>query len=69
MSEGKWSGGAANRTWARTNGRITDLPGDPERGARLFADHAHEIFWCETCGRTHPLIEHRDCRKPTYQEG
>lgn len=35
------------------------------RGARLSAQMAGEIFWCEVCGRTHPLIEHRECRKPT----
>jgi hypothetical protein len=66
VSEGKWSGGIANRTWARTNGRVIDLPGDAERGARLYAEHKDEIFWCETCGRTHPLREHQDCRNPAH---
>jgi hypothetical protein len=37
--------------------------------ARLFAEHAHENFWREVCGRTHPLIEHRECRNPTHRKG
>ncbi len=63
VSEGKWSGGIANRTWQRTTGRVTDLPGDKERGERLALEMDGERFWCETCGRTHPLIEHRRCRE------
>jgi hypothetical protein len=39
-----------------------------ERGARLYAQLADEVFWCETCGRTHPLREHRECRKPTHRK-
>ncbi len=62
MSEGKWSGGRANRTWARSNGQVTYLPGDAARGARLYALLAGERFLCEICGRTHPLREHRICR-------
>jgi hypothetical protein len=30
---------------------------------RLFDEHADEIFWCETCERTHPLRELRECRE------
>ena len=63
MSDGKWSGGIANRTWARTSGRVTDLEGDAERGPRLYAQLAGRLFLCETCGRTHPLREHRLCRE------
>lgn len=35
---------------------------------RLYLQMADEIFWCETCGRTHPLREHRECREPTKPE-
>lgn len=59
---GQWSGGVANRTWARPGHRVTDAAGDAERGRRLFAQLAHERFWCDNCGSCHPLIEHRDCR-------
>ena len=62
MSEGKWSGGVANRTWARSQGRATELPGDAERGRRLYAQLAAENFYCQHCGRSHPLREHRVCR-------
>ena len=59
---GKWSGGAANRYWARPGRRVLNVPGDTERGPRLFAALAAEPFWCDNCGRGHPLAEHRDCR-------
>jgi hypothetical protein len=59
---GKWSGGAANRTWQRPGSRERNVPGDAERSKRLFALLAHERFWCDNCGRLHPLIEHRACR-------
>jgi hypothetical protein len=63
MPEGKWSGGAANRTWARFSGaRIVDIAGDTERGQRLYAELAGAVFWCETCKGTHPLREIRECR-------
>ena len=62
MSDGRWSGGIANRTWARTNGVITDLTGDTERGARLYELVKDERFLCETCRCRHPLREHRECR-------
>ena len=61
MSDGKWSGGAANRQWARPGSRVTVL-GDRERAHDLFDLMAGENFWCETCGQSHPLIEHRRCR-------
>jgi hypothetical protein len=28
----------------------------------LLAWLAEQNFWCEKCGRTHPLSEHRACR-------
>lgn len=63
MSEGKWSGGAANRSWARYAGaREISTAGDAERGARLFALLASTEFLCETCGTMHALAEHRQCR-------
>jgi hypothetical protein len=63
MGEGKWSGGAANRTWGRFNGaRVVAWPGDVERAARLAAQLAGELFWCDACGARHALIEHRQCR-------
>lgn len=64
MSDGKWSGGAANRNWARPGSRVS-LDGDQERGKRLYAQLAGEPFLCETCGRVHPLREHRQCRETT----
>lgn len=62
MSDGKWSGGRANRSWSR-GVRVTDWPGDAERSERLFEQLAGEIFLDETCGRTHPLDEHILCRR------
>jgi hypothetical protein len=61
MSEGKWSGGAANRNWTRPGSRLRTT--DPERDRRLFELMKHERFLCETCGRMHELIEHRACRE------
>ena len=60
MSDGKWSGGTANRNWARPGSR-TRVTGDAARGLRLFEELKGERFLCE-CGRLHPLIEHRQCR-------
>jgi len=62
MSDGKWTGSAHTMTWTRPGSRLRNLPGDAERGARLHAQLADEVFLCETCGRTHPLREHRECR-------
>ncbi len=59
---GVWSGGIANRSWGRPGSRLRNVPGDAERGQRLFAQLAHVRFWCDNCGRLHPLAEHRDCR-------
>lgn len=47
---------------------ISKAAEDGARAARLCAQLAGEDFWCETCGRTHPLIEHRDCREPTHRK-
>jgi hypothetical protein len=60
---GQWSGGTHNRYWQRPGSRLRDVPGDAERGRRLFAHLAAERFWCGTCGGTHPLAEHRACRE------
>lgn len=63
MSEGRWSGGTANRTWARYAGAaVVDIAGDAERGPRLYAELADAVFYCETCKGTHPLAEIRNCR-------
>jgi len=59
---GQWSGGTANRYWRRPGRRVLNVPGDAERGPRLFAELAREPFWCDNCGASHPLAEHRDCR-------
>ena len=59
---GEWSGGAQNRTWRRTGHRGGPVTGDTQRGQRLFAELAQTPFWCETCGGTHALAEHSDCR-------
>ena len=62
MSDGKWSGGLANRTWARPGNRYGDDGLTPEQQHALFEEHADEPFWDETCGQVHPLREHRQCR-------
>lgn len=59
---GRWSGGTANRYWQRPGSRLRNVPGDAERGKRLFAQLAQESFWCDNCGDCHPLAEHRACR-------
>jgi len=56
---GQWSGGVANRYWRRPGVRTR---GDPELAARLDAELAPVPFWCDNCGRMHPLREHRECR-------
>lgn len=57
---GKWSGGVANRQWARPGMRTH---GDPALAARLDEELASVPFWCDNCGSMHPLREHRDCRR------
>lgn len=42
---------------------------DARRSARLYLQLADDDFLCETCGRLHPLREHRECRKPTTMRG
>lgn len=62
MSGGVWTGSGTTRRWIRPGSRLTNVPGDTERGARLFDQLQHERFWCDNCGSLHPLIEHRACR-------
>ena len=62
MSDGKWSGGAANRTWARPGSRHYAETLTAQQQHELYEQHADEDFWCETCGGSHPLKEHRQCR-------
>lgn len=62
MSDGKWSGGAANRTWARPGSRYQDDGMTGEQRGALYESVADEPFFDETCGAVHPLREHRDCR-------
>jgi hypothetical protein len=59
---GKWSGGAFNRTWGRQGYVPASVPGDDERGERLYAELAAEPFFCEICHGYHPLAEHQQCR-------
>lgn len=61
MSDGKWSGGIANRTWSRGT-RVTNRAEDPAMTRRLYESMKHERFWCEVCGQMHPLMEHQACR-------
>jgi hypothetical protein len=56
---GQWSGGAANRTWARPGVRTR---GDPAVAAALYEALKDTRFWCDNCGSMHPLREHRNCR-------
>lgn len=60
---GHWTGGAANRMWVRTGNHNRFAPGDKERGPRLYTQMAGTVFWCETCGGSHPLREHHACRE------
>ena len=62
MSEGRWSGGAANRTWVRPGSRRSMTAEDVERGHRLYQQMKGVAFLCETCGQMHPLAEHQTCR-------
>jgi hypothetical protein len=50
------------RQWARPGSRLRNVPGDAERGPRLFELMKHERFLCDSCGMMHELIEHRECR-------
>ena len=59
---GQWSGGAANRQWARPGRRVFDTPADRARFAEKFPHLMDARFWCDNCGGNHPLREHRDCR-------
>jgi len=63
MSDGKWSGGRANRNWARPGSRRRAVEGDAERSARLAADLADAVFYCETCHGSHPLRDMGTCRE------
>jgi hypothetical protein len=65
MSDGRWSGGRENRDWARPGSRHYPEQLDAATRRGLYDAVADEPFWCETCGGTHPLREHRDCRKGT----
>ena len=62
MSDGKWSGGIANRTWARPGNRYGGDGMTPAQRHDLYESVADESFWCDTCEAKHPLREHRDCR-------
>jgi hypothetical protein len=62
MSDGKWSGGIANRTWARPGSRYASDGMTGEQRRALYESVKDEPFWCETCGGAHPLREHRECR-------
>jgi hypothetical protein len=62
MSDGKWSGGSANRNWTRPGSRIK-LADDAARSARLYELMKNERFLCDACGQMHILAEHRLCRE------
>jgi hypothetical protein len=62
LSDGKWSGGAANRSWNRPGSRAV-LADDSARALRLWQLMRHERFLCEACGQMHELIEHQACRE------
>lgn len=63
MSDGKWSGGAANRTWSRPGSRHVHVHGDTERARRLYEQMKDVPFLCDTCGQMHPMVEHQRCRE------
>lgn len=62
MSDGKWSGGAANRSWNRPGSRLRAGPETAQRDHRLYEQMKDLPFYCETCGQMHPMVEHQRCR-------
>ena len=62
MSDGKWSGGAANRAWIRPGSRYRRDGLSDDRRHELYEQMAGESFYCEACGGHHPLREHQACR-------
>ena len=62
MSGYEWQGGIANGGFVRGGNRNRNIPGDKERGERLYALLADTPFWCANCGGMHALREHRICR-------
>jgi hypothetical protein len=58
--------GVAVQTWREVNEAIVDGTIARERASgrvgQLELTLADTRFWCQTCGRMHPLREHRHCR-------
>lgn len=69
MSGYEWAGGIANGGFQRAGSRIRNVPGDAERGVRLFRQLAGAIFYHERCGGSHPLAEHRKCKQTHWKAG
>lgn len=63
MSEGKWSGGSANRAWTRPGSRRGMTAADIQLGHRLYEQMRTVPFLCDGCGMMHPLQEHHACRE------
>jgi hypothetical protein len=62
------SGGAANYEWNRAYGRenLPRLP--PEEEHELYLAQLDQSFYCDSCGSSHLLREHAQCRNPTESE-
>jgi hypothetical protein len=67
-SDRRRAGGAANYTWNRAAGseNLSRLTAEEEH--ELYLDQLGNSFWCDTCGSSHPLREHAQCRKGTQPE-
>lgn len=61
-SDRRWSGGAANREWNRAAGQEPAGSLPPEEEHELYLSQLHQSFYCDTCGSSHPLREHTQCR-------
>ena len=62
MSDGKWSGAGANRSWSRPGSRYVHDGLTPAQRRDLYESVADERFACDSCSGYHQLREHRECR-------
>lgn len=64
MSGYQWQGSGQHGAFVRAGSRQTQQPADLARDHALYEQMAAVSFWCDTCHRSHPLREHRTCRRP-----
>jgi hypothetical protein len=68
MAGYKWQGSGIYGGFVRQGNRNRNVPGDRERGQRLFAELASERFWCANCGGTHELRDMSGCHEMTHRD-